>query len=86
MPVPAGMSLPMMTFSLRPMSGSTLPLMAASVRTRVVSWNDAAERKESVAREAFVMPSRIGLATAGSPSSSMALVLAVSKALMSMCF
>ena len=40
----------MMTFSFRPASGSTLPLMAASVRTRVVSWKDAADRKESVAR------------------------------------
>lgn len=35
-----------MTFSLRPSSGSLLPLMAASVRTLVVSWKDAAERKE----------------------------------------
>ncbi len=48
----------MMTFSFRPASGSTLPLMAASVRTRVVSWKDAADRKESVARAALVMPSR----------------------------
>ena len=33
-----------------------LALIAASVRTRVVSWKDAAERKESVARAAFVVP------------------------------
>ena len=42
---------------LQPDSGSTLPLMAASVNTRVVSWKDAADRKESLARAALVMPS-----------------------------
>ena len=50
-----------MTFSLRPSSGSLLPLMAASVRTLVVSWKDAAERKDSVAREAFVIPMSTGI-------------------------
>src|SRR5436853_285300 len=44
MPVPAGLSLPMMMFSLRPRSWSRLPSMAASVSTRVVSWRDAAVR------------------------------------------
>src|SRR5439155_875633 len=43
-----------MTFSLRPRSSSVLPEMAASVSTRVVSWNDAAEMKLSVDRVAFV--------------------------------
>ena len=57
----------MMTFSFRPTSGSILPLMAASVSTRVVSWKEAAERKLSVARDALVMPSRIRLAMAGRP-------------------
>src|SRR5919204_309116 len=33
----------MITFSFRPRSRSTLPLIAASVSTRVVSWKDAAE-------------------------------------------
>ena len=42
-PVPAGMRRPTMTFSLRPSSRSALPETAASVRTRVVSWNEAAE-------------------------------------------
>ena len=55
-PVPAGMSLPMMTFSLRPIRWSLAPLMAASVSTRVVSWKDAAARKLAVLREAFVTP------------------------------
>ena len=32
-------------------------MMAASVRTRVVSWNEAAEMNESVDSEALVMPS-----------------------------
>ena len=56
MPVPAGISLPMMTFSFRPLSGSTLPLIAASVRTRVVYWKEAADMNESVASEALVIP------------------------------
>ena len=43
MPVPAGMSLPMMTFSFRPSSVSSLPWIAASVSTRVVSWKEAAD-------------------------------------------
>ena len=54
--MPAGMSFPMMTFSLRPMSGSDLPSMAAWVSTRVVSWNDAADSHDSVARDALVIP------------------------------
>ena len=54
----------MMTFSLRPISGSTLPLMAASVSTRVVSWKEAADMKDSVAKEALVIPSRTGVLVA----------------------
>src|SRR5438132_505974 len=34
----------MITFSFRPRSRSTLPEMAASVSTRVVSWQEAADR------------------------------------------
>ena len=44
----------MITFSFRPISGSILPLIAASVRTFFVSWKDAADRKEFVARDALV--------------------------------
>jgi len=33
-----------------------LPSIAASVSTFVVSWKEAAERKDSVASEAFVIP------------------------------
>ena len=54
-----------MTFSLRPSSVSTLPLTAASVSTRVVSWNDAAEMNERVCSDALVMPSSTGVAVAG---------------------
>ena len=36
-PVPAGISLPMITFSFRPIRWSSLPLILASVRTLVVS-------------------------------------------------
>jgi len=55
-PVAAGISFPMMTFSFSPSSRSTLPSIDASVRTFVVSWKDAAERKDSVASDAFVIP------------------------------
>ena len=55
----------MITFSFRPSSGSDLPPIAASVSTRVVSWNDAADSHESVASDAFVMPSSTGRADAG---------------------
>ncbi len=57
----------MITFSLKPRSLSTLPSVAASVSTRVVSWKDAAEMKLSVSSEAFVMPSSTGVASAGLP-------------------
>ena len=46
----------MMTFSFRPRRWSTLPRMAASVSTLVVSWKEAADIQESVAREALVIP------------------------------
>ena len=59
-PVPAGIRLPIMTFSLKPVRSSRLPSVAASVRTLVVSWNEAALMKLSVSRLAFVIPSRIG--------------------------
>src|SRR5919202_560732 len=54
MPVPAGISLPMMMFSLRPTRLSPRPSIAASVSTRVVSWNEAADSHESVASDALV--------------------------------
>ncbi len=59
-PVPAGIRRPTMTFSFRPSSVSDLPLTAASVSTRVVSWNDAAEMNERVCSDALVMPSSTG--------------------------
>jgi hypothetical protein len=40
------------------------PRTAASVSTRVVSWNDAAEMNDSVASDALVMPSSTGLSVA----------------------
>ena len=42
-----------------------MPLIAASVRTLVVSWKDAADRKELVARDALVIPSSTCLPSAG---------------------
>ena len=53
-----------MTFSFRPLSVSILPWTEASVSTRVVSWNDAAEMKLRVCSDALVMPSRTGLPSA----------------------
>ena len=69
MPVPAGMSLPMMMFSLRPTSVSRLDSMAASVSTRVVSWKEAADSHDSVAREALVIPMTSRRPDAGLPPS-----------------
>src|ERR1700749_4305894 len=67
----------MMTFSLKPFRVSTLPSVEGSVRTRVVSWKEAAEMKLSVSSEALVMPSRIGSAPGGfSPGGCVALVFA----------
>ena len=74
-----GISRPMITFSLSPDSRSTVPLMAASVRTRVVSWKEAAARKLSVLRDARVIPRRSGVARAGSPPSAITLRLISSK-------
>ena len=65
-PVPAGICFPMITFSFRPTSGSIFPLIAASVSTFVVSWKDAADRKESDARDALVIPSSTCFPSAGS--------------------
>jgi hypothetical protein len=36
---------------------STLPEVAAAISTRVVSWNEAADKNESVESEALVIPS-----------------------------
>ena len=55
----------MMMFSLRPRRSSFAPRIAASVRTRVVSWNEAAEMNDWVVRLAFVMPSSSGSDVAG---------------------
>ena len=55
----------MMMFSLRPSSPSLRDSMAASVSTRVVSWNDAADSHESVASDALVMPMSSGRPSAG---------------------
>ncbi len=55
----------MITFSLSPTSPSLRPSIAASVSTRVVSWNDAAESHESVASDAFVIPMSSGRPSAG---------------------
>jgi hypothetical protein len=59
----------MITFSFRPRSESDLPWIAASVRTRVVSWKDAADSHDSVASDALVMPISCGRPAAGLPPS-----------------
>ena len=65
------------TFFFNPSRLSSRPLMAASVRTRVVSWNDAAEMKLSVVNAALVIPSKTGFPSAGLPSFRNSLVLYV---------
>ena len=69
------------TFCLIPAvrEATTLPLIAASVRTFVVSWKDAADKKEFVAREALVIPSNTCLPSAGSFPSSTSFSLVSSK-------
>ena len=77
-PLPAGINLPVITFSFKPCNGSILPLIAASVKTFVVSWNDAPDKNESVSKAAFVIPKTSGLQTAGFlPSSKAALFFSV---------
>jgi hypothetical protein len=60
MPVPAGIRWPMMMFSFRPSRSSFAPRIDASVRTRVVSWKEAAETNDCVVSDAFVMPRSSG--------------------------
>jgi hypothetical protein len=50
-----------MTFSFSPCNQSFFPSIAASVKTRVVSWKLAAEIKLSLFNEAFVIPSSKGV-------------------------
>ena len=71
-PVPAGIRRPTITFSFSPRRSSFFPMIAASVSTRVVSWNDAAEMNESVDSDALVMPSSMWWNCAGSLPSLMA--------------
>ncbi len=59
----------MITFSFRPSNGSDLALIAASVNTRAVSWNDAADNHDSVANDAFVIPINSARPDAGRPPS-----------------
>ena len=59
-PVPAGINLPIITFSFNPLSQSTFPSIAARVKVFVVSWKLAAEIKLSVNNAARVIPNRIG--------------------------
>ena len=79
----AGISLPMITFSLSPVSLSVLPMSAASVSTLVVSWKEAFAKKLSVFSDALVIPSSTGCAVAGSPPSASTLALISSYARLS---
>ena len=49
-----------MTFSFKPWRWSTLPLIAASVNTFVVSWKEAEDKNDSVSRAALVIPKTLG--------------------------
>ncbi|MNW05708.1 hypothetical protein D3C71_2019950 [compost metagenome] len=74
-----------MTFSFRPRSSSRLPMIAASVSTRVVSWNEAAEMNESVDSDAFVIPSSRLVNVAGILPSARRASLVLSISLRSTC-
>ena len=67
--MPAGINLPMITFSFKPFKWSTFPRRAASVNTLDVSWNDADDKKLSVERAALVIPNKALFAVAGVPPS-----------------
>ena len=69
-PVPAGIKRPIITFSFNPCNLSTFPFIAASVNTLAVSWNDAADKKESVSKATLVIPSKTFLPFAGFLASS----------------
>ena len=69
----------MITFSLRPLRVSFLPSSAASVRTFVVSWKEAADRNESVFSEAFVIPRMIYSNCAVSPLAFLTSALTLAK-------
>ena len=60
-PVPAGINLPNATFSFKPKRLSVLDAVAASVKTLVVSWKEAAEINDSVWSEALVFPLKLFL-------------------------
>ncbi len=55
---------------MRPTSESDLAWIAASVSTRVVSWNEAADSHDSVASDALVIPISTGRPAADVPPSS----------------
>src|SRR5205814_771226 len=57
----------MMMFSFKPKRSSRAPRIAASVSTRVVSWNDAAEMNDCVVRLALVIPRSSGSLVGGLP-------------------
>ena len=48
LPVPQGIKFPKITFSFKPLRWSTCPLTEASVKIFFVSWNDAADKNESL--------------------------------------
>ncbi len=49
----------MITFSFSPISGSTLPFGAGVCEDPRVFWKETADRKLSVASEAFVIPANV---------------------------
>ena len=75
----------MISFSFKPCNVSTFPLIAASVKTRVVSWKDAADKNDSVSRAALVIPNTNGDATAGRLPANKAFWLLVVKSTTLLC-
>ena len=60
-----------------------MPLIAALVKTFVVSWKDAEDIKLSVLRAALVSPKRTGLPLAGEPPASSYLLFSSSNSYLS---
>ena len=62
----------MMTFSIRPVRSSSAPRTALAIRTRVVCWKEAADRKLFLDSEVSVMPMTSLSTLAGTPPASLA--------------
>ena len=73
-PVPAGINLPIITFSLRPSNLSSVPRTAELIRILVVCWNDAADKNPPRLKATSVIPIINGTAFASISPFSLAIL------------